>query len=49
MNPFLWILWAFVALVFLFIAAAVVYAVVEKFRELPPKRARQGVGPRDAV
>lgn len=43
MNPFLWILWAFVALAFLFIAAAVVYTVVERFRELPPKRAKDGV------
>jgi hypothetical protein len=43
MNPFLWILWAFVALVFLFIAAAVVYTIVEKFRELPPKRTKGGV------
>lgn len=42
MNPFLWILWAFLALVFLFIAAAVVYTLVEKFRELPPKRAKDG-------
>lgn len=44
MNPFLWLLWAIAAIVILFIAAAVIHFVIEKYRELPPKRGWEDIG-----
>ena len=38
MTPFLWLVWAILAVIVLFIAAAVVHTIIEKYRELPPKR-----------
>lgn len=38
MNPFLWILWAVLALTVVFIGAAIVHTIIGEFRKLPPKR-----------
>ena len=38
MNPFLWLLWALLALTLLFIAAAIIIVTIEKIRQLPPKQ-----------
>lgn len=38
MTPFLWLIWVILALIVLFIAAAVVHTIIEKYRELPPRR-----------
>lgn len=48
MNPFWWLLWGVAALAFLFVASAVVAAVVDAFREPTPcERCGYSGGPED--
>lgn len=38
MHPFLWLLWAIAAIVILFVGAAVIVVIIERVRQIPPKR-----------